>query len=489
MGSVTIEDIRYMMPSMVSNTGNNGGRIGDVEFKNLSHNELFGYITQDLRRIGAIIYKKLFWLQKNADNSYAYDVMLAPLLPTNAGDRLYYMRGTDTDTQAEITLENTNLPAQVGVGKLYADISAGAASLVVSMENNDFQWEPASKIYIYNGYQTSQTMETDDAGNPRAFVGDSVLWSSTNNRWEKLSARTLNFTYPNGTYIGNNTVLSQKTDTVYDFVRLKENKFTETIGTGNGSTTSPSLSGLTHITNGLVLIRDFQPTLTVTCGGIERTVTVKPDGACSGYCSAGQLNISTGGWITPITWTTSPDNASAINISYYDKNYTYTGNNATLYFDSGSSNTSAYSASNTYVSGIIASPTPIRAKASGIAVSSLAGTYDEENHPVACFNDGTLRHDTITFLFTSSSTFSVSGNIIGDLGSGSISYDFSPINPKYGSPWFSLLKNGFGGTFVAGDTITFTIYPATLSFWIKEVIPENTGPTPNNLIAFMVHFA
>lgn len=475
---VTAADVYYMRSAMVSKDGANGGRIGTVELPYLAHNILFGYVSEEVRKVGATLYAKVFWLQKNADDLPAYDVRHIPLLPTNAGDRMYFQRGTLTDTQAEITAA-TNQYAKIGAGKLFADISPGATSLVVTMESNDYEFEPASKIYVYNAYMTGQTIQDG------VQVGDSVAWSSGNSRWEKIT-KTTNYIHPNGRYIGNNVVMSyQAGTTAYDLVVLKENKWTETIGTGNGTDATRTLAALTHITNGLVLCKDYQPTITATCSGIARTVTVKPDGSCTGYCSAGQLNLATGAWTTPITWTTAPDGpATSISITYYDKNHTYSGNNATLQFGTGSSVTSTYSALNTYVSGTILGSGENKSTASSVTVNSTGGTYDSTSYPIYTYNDGTLLHDTVTITFTSSTAFTAAGNIIGDLGTGNTSADFSPINALSGQPWFTFRKLGLGGIFIAGDTLVFTIYPATCPFWIIDVIPPNTGATPVNMMYF-----
>jgi len=488
MSSVTADDVVYMHSAVTSYEDTNGGGIGDKEVVNLSHNTFFKFVSQETRKNGATFRSKVFWLQKNADDSEAYEVSIVPLLPTPAGDRLYYQRGTMTDTQADIKAA-TNQYAKVGVGKLQADISAGATSLVVTMEADDYQFDPASFIYISSAFYTGQTMELGDNGQPKARVGDSVLWSTTNSRWERLATRIVDHTYPNGKYIGDHTVMTSKTDTKSDFVRLKENKFTNTIGTGDGTNTTRALTALTNITNGLVLTKGYAPTVTATCSGIARTVTIKPDGSCTGYCSAGQLNVATGAWTTPITWTTPPDNSKNITIVYYDKNYVYSGNNVTLYLASDAVVAYSYSASSTYVSGLITAPDSIKASASSVSVNSTGGGYNSTTYPIYAYNGGTLKADTITITFTGSTSFTASGAIIGELGSGNISIDFSPVNPKYGVPWFTMLKNGLTGTFVTGDTLVFTISPAVLPFWITEVIPPNTGATPVNLIYFTSFFA
>ena len=114
-------------------------------------------------------------------------------------------------------------------------------------------------------------------------------------------------------------------------------------------------------------------------------------------------------------------------------------------------------------------------------VTSSAGTYDHNSYPPLLFNDGTVE-DTITFTFTSSTNFTCSGANEGNLGSGNITSDFSPVNPNTGEPYFTLQYAGFGGTFVSGDTIEFKIHPSSQGLWLKEVIPAGTPAESNNVV-------
>ena len=68
---------------------------------------------------------------------------------------------------------------------------------------------------------------------------------------------------------------------------------------------------------------------TANAGGVVLTANIRQDGAedtVSGNASAGQLNMATGAWTTPITWTTAPGSGRDILITYREKPYTYTSN-------------------------------------------------------------------------------------------------------------------------------------------------------------------
>lgn len=107
------------------------------------------------------------------------------------------------------------------------------------------------------------------------------------------------------------------------------------------------------------------------------------------------------------------------------------------------------------------------------------GTYDETNYPPLLKNWGTVEDDW-TILFTSASAFTCSGLYEGTVGSGSISSDFAPTNPNTGNYYFKIRAAGWGGSWQAGDRITFTTHPASGAIWLKEVVPAGAQPESNN---------
>jgi len=112
--------------------------------------------------------------------------------------------------------------------------------------------------------------------------------------------------------------------------------------------------------------------------------------------------------------------------------------------------------------------------------TSATGTYDEAGYPLTVYNKGTVT-DSWTLTFSDATNFSVSGASTGSVGSGDINTDFQPTN---GSSYYFLLdKDGWGGNWQAGDTITFTTTHAGYGVWVKEVVPAATGSLAGNLVA------
>jgi hypothetical protein len=112
--------------------------------------------------------------------------------------------------------------------------------------------------------------------------------------------------------------------------------------------------------------------------------------------------------------------------------------------------------------------------------SSAAGTYDEETYPVILYNIGTIVESwTVTFI--SETEFTVTGAVTGSLGNGSILANFIPENTI--GYYFNLRKEGWGGSFVAGDALNFKTTHSAQGVWAKESVPENAESQANNLVS------
>ena len=112
-------------------------------------------------------------------------------------------------------------------------------------------------------------------------------------------------------------------------------------------------------------------------------------------------------------------------------------------------------------------------------VTSGAGTYDDTTYPVQGDNQGTIEQNW-TLTFTSATNFDITGDTVGNQGTGNISSNTAPTNSDFGTPYWTLLSAGFGGTFTSGDTITFTTSPASIPTWVERVIPAGAASFSGN---------
>ena len=130
-------------------------------------------------------------------------------------------------------------------------------------------------------------------------------------------------------------------------------------------------------------------------------------------------------------------------------------------------------------------PSDIEASFDSFVVTSAAGTYDESTYPVLLDNIGTI-NQTVTITFTDATTFTAASNVAGvTLTGGSIGTTYSPNNPEVTKPYFVLDKDGFGGTWIAGNTIVFNTVPAALPIWQKRVVPAGAASLTGNQVVIV----
>jgi len=111
------------------------------------------------------------------------------------------------------------------------------------------------------------------------------------------------------------------------------------------------------------------------------------------------------------------------------------------------------------------------------AETSVSGTYDDTTYPLTLYNIGAIT-ESWTLTFTSSTAFGVTGAVTGSVGTGSILTNFAPVN---GAGYYFLIdKDGWGGSWLSGDTITFTTVHAAKSVWVKESVPAGAASQANN---------
>ena len=468
--AVEATDIKWLKSAVVTDTAANGGRKSNTEIATGVRHNLFPRVTKAERTSGVTRYRKEFWANRNAADDAASGVLVYPEFPSNAGDRFYLGEGTQTDTQDDL---ETYDPVWMGVGQLETLLSGGESSVSLTMENDDFEFPNGGTLHLADKFKTGETIASG------VNIGDSVEYSVGDSEWQKISA-TSDVDYPSGIYVGSNTVLTVEGTTNEEWLELADNEYTdEDIGDGDGADTSPALSTLTNATNGICRQPGKLPVVTATdTGDGTMTVNVAADGTCSGDCSAGELNMADGTWTTDITWDTAPKNATDITITYHENCFSYSGNVATVELASGTTVANAFATANTYGAGCVDGGT-VEPSSENWSETSASGTYDEASYPLTLFNDGT-EEDSITITFTSASAFSCSGANAGSMGTGDITTNFSPTNPDTGQPYFTLDKDGWGGSWTSGDTVEFDTHPAALPLWLKEVVPAATSQAAYN---------
>lgn len=158
------------------------------------------------------------------------------------------------------------------------------------------------------------------------------------------------------------------------------------------------------------------------------------------------------------------------------------GNNVTIDFTPALAN--GYVAADSHVSSVY-EPADIQGSFDNFVVTSGAGLYNEITNPVDLDHIGTVEQ-TWTLLFTNATTYTITGDTIGSVGTGNVGSGAAPTNGAFSKPYFTLAPGGFSGTFVGGDTIVFQTHPAALAVWARQVVPAAAAVASSNVAAFIL---
>jgi len=132
------------------------------------------------------------------------------------------------------------------------------------------------------------------------------------------------------------------------------------------------------------------------------------------------------------------------------------------------------------VSSLIVPTADIETSVTTPVVTSTAGTLDTSTYPIILDNIGTVDEDW-TLTFTDATHYSLTGDsLTGTIGTGTTGGDFAPNNTTFTKPYFTIELEAWGGTWEAGDTVTFTTHPAAIGIGQKRVVPAGSASLANN---------
>jgi len=142
-----------------------------------------------------------------------------------------------------------------------------------------------------------------------------------------------------------------------------------------------------------------------------------------------------------------------------------------------------FSATNTYVSSLLAETT-VTGTTTAKTVTSSLGTFTEANMTVG--NLGSL-YQVLTFTFTSATNFTcASDEVTLSTATGSISSTYAPTNVAVGASYFSVPPSCWGGTFAIGDTVVITTVPPCIPVWEKRIVASGASAIASQTRTLMV---
>lgn len=99
--------------------------------------------------------------------------------------------------------------------------------------------------------------------------------------------------------------------------------------------------------------------------------------------------------------------------------------------------------------------------------NEILANFNGETYPILVNNTGAIR-ERWAFIFTSTTAFRCIGQSVGQIGIGSTTSDFSPLNPATNQPYFTIRASGWGAGWSTGNVLRFNTDAAGAPFWIAR---------------------
>lgn len=96
--------------------------------------------------------------------------------------------------------------------------------------------------------------------------------------------------------------------------------------------------------------------------------------------------------------------------------------------------------------------------------SSAPGTYNDVDYPIIVTNADAIT-ERWAIVFTNSTSFTVVGETLGQIATGTTATDCAPINPRTGNPYFTIKKEGWGIGWATGNVLRFNQIGAVAPIW------------------------
>lgn len=98
--------------------------------------------------------------------------------------------------------------------------------------------------------------------------------------------------------------------------------------------------------------------------------------------------------------------------------------------------------------------------------------YNDALYPVEVTNRGSLQQRW-ALVFTSSTSFRIVGETVGEIGNGTTGSDCAPNNPNTNVPYFVVKAGGWGLGWSAGNVLRFNTYGAAYPIWVARTVMQS----------------
>lgn len=107
----------------------------------------------------------------------------------------------------------------------------------------------------------------------------------------------------------------------------------------------------------------------------------------------------------------------------------------------------------------------------------ILAAYNQASNPIQVTNAGAITMRW-ALIFTSTTAFRVIGEGIGQIMTGDITSNLSPVNPAAGVPYFTLLAAGWGSGWSAGNVLRFNTRGANFPLWVARTVLQSPAAAP-----------
>jgi hypothetical protein len=126
-----------------------------------------------------------------------------------------------------------------------------------------------------------------------------------------------------------------------------------------------------------------------------------------------------------------------------------------------------------------------KAATTASTVTSSAGVYTDASNLLV--NDKGTTDEAWTLTFTSATTYTVAGAVLGSVGTGATTADCTITNTSVSAPYFVVKASGFSGTWATGNTLQFTTTSATIPLWLRRVVPAGCADITSDYTSLLVN--
>ena len=104
--------------------------------------------------------------------------------------------------------------------------------------------------------------------------------------------------------------------------------------------------------------------------------------------------------------------------------------------------------------------------------AGILANYNDALYPIAVTNKGAIQ-ERWALIFTDNTNFRCVGEYSGQIGTGSVNIDFSPINPVTGLSYFTVKKEGWGAGWANSNVLRFNTVAANFPVWVIRTVKQS----------------